>query len=130
MTAPDPLAQTHQERADLTARLASLNDELADIDERRAAIKGQIEKAQADQQSTGKYADPDWFRRAKGALRHLGVERSDVCREIGEGNRRLRELNGSLNRNTFYLAVRDVVDDVTWERVLARHNELKTEADA
>ena len=57
------------EREVLRARLVELNDELAEIDEKRAAIKGQIEKAQADRFTTGEFADPDWFRRAKGALR-------------------------------------------------------------
>lgn len=116
------------ERDALVTRLANLNDELADVDSRRAAIKGQIEKAQADRFTTGEYADPDWFRRAKGALRHLGVERAEICREIGEGNRRLRALNGSLNRDSFYLAVREVVDDGTWARIVARHEELRDTA--
>lgn len=114
-----------RERDDLQTRLAGLNDELADIDERRAAIKGQIEKAQANRHTTGEYADPDWFRRAKGALRHLGVERAEVCREIGAANRRLRELNGSLNRDAFYVAVREVVDDATWALIVARHEEIR-----
>lgn len=116
------------ERDALVTTLGQLNDDLADIDARRAAIKGQIEKAQADRFTTGEFADPDWFRRAKGALRHLGVERAEICREIGEGNRRLRALNGSLNRDVFYLAVREVVDDGTWARIVARHEELREAA--
>lgn len=64
------------ERAALQARLEQLNDDLSDIDERRAAIKGQIEKAQAD-------------------------------------------------RHTTYLAVREVVDDVTWARIVERHEEMR-----
>lgn len=116
---------TSTERDALVQRIARLQDELDDIDDRRAQIKGQIEKAQADRFMTGEHADPDWFRRAKGALRHLGVERNEVAREIGEANRKLREVNGSLNRNTFYLAVRDVVDDVTWQRIVDRHEALR-----
>lgn len=117
-------APTAATQAELTARLSRLNDELADIDDRRAAIRGQIEHAQARQRTTGEYADPDWFRRAKGALRHLGVERNDVSREIGDTNRRLREVNATVNRNTFYLAVRDTVDDATWQLIVARHQDL------
>lgn len=116
------------ERDAMRARLVELNDELGEIDERRAAIQGQIDKAKADRRTTGEYADADWFRRAKGALRHLGVERSEVCREIGEANRRIRVLNNSLNQNTFYLAVREVVDDATWQVIVARHEQLRGES--
>lgn len=113
-----------EEHAALAARLQSLNNELVEIDDKRAAIQGQIDKAHADRHATGDYADPDWYRRAKGALRHLGVERSDVCREIGEANRRIRYLNALVNRDTFRIAVRDVVDDTTWDRVVYRHQQL------
>lgn len=117
-----------QERDAVQRRLDELNDELAEIDEKRAAIKGQIEQAQAVQHATGQYADPDWFRRAKGAARHLGVERSEVCREIGDANRRLRQLNGILNQDFFGNAVRDVVDDATYQLIVSRHAQLKAEA--
>lgn len=118
------MADHFVERNRLQARLLELNDELADIDEKRAAIKGQIDQAVASRRVTGEYADADWFRRAKGADRHLGVERNDVCREIGETDRALRRLNGLLNRNTLVVAVREVVDEATWERIVARHQEL------
>lgn len=121
------MTTTVETPTDLQAHLTKLNADLSDIDDRRAAIKGQIEQAQARRQTTGERADPDWFRRAKGALRHLGVERNDLCREIGETNRRLREVNGSQNRNTFYVAVRETVDDPTWERIVYRHQQLLTE---
>lgn len=112
------------ERDRLARRLDDLKDELASIDDLRAAIKGQIEKAQADRFTTGEYADPDWFRRAKGALRHLGVERGEVCREIGEANRDLRKLNGALNQDLFRVAVQQVVDSRTWDLIVARHAAL------
>lgn len=115
------------ERDELATQVERLNDELSEIDERRAAIKGQIEKAQAEQHITGQYADADWFRRAKGALRHLGVERADVCRELGDGNRRLRALNASLNQNLFREAVIDVVGPDAFERIVARHQQLRNE---
>lgn len=122
------LTAVADDRTSLTTRLDQLNDELADIDERRAAIKGQIEKAQADHHATGEFADPDWFRRAKGALRHLGVERAEVCREIGETNRRLRALRGAQGRDLFRAAVQETVDTATWERIVARHGRLLTDA--
>lgn len=106
-------------------RIDDLNDELAEIDERRADIRGQIEKAKADRITTGVYADPDWFRRATGALRHLGVERNAAARELGEANRALRKANDRLNRDLFYEAVRAVVDALTWERIVDRHNALR-----
>ena len=118
---------TIQERDRLEARLAELNDELEEIDDRRAQIKGQIEHAQAIQLEDGTYADPDWYRRAVGACRHLGVERSQVQREIGETGRALRRVRDALNRDTFHAAVHDVVDEATWRRILDRHREM-TEA--
>lgn len=108
----------------LTARLAELNDELTDIDDRRAAIAGQIDQAKANRHATGEYADPDWFRRARGAMRHLGVERAEVERAIGTINRRLRELRGQRNRDLFRIAVMDVVDPDTYQRIADRHQEL------
>lgn len=116
---------TADDRDTLRLRVQELNDELADIDDRRAAIKGQIEKAQADRFSTGEYADPDWYRRAKGALRHLGVERSEVCRELGDSNRRLRELNAQHSRDLFHDATREMVDDATWARIIARAEQMR-----
>jgi len=121
---------TTHERDALVARIAQLQDELDDIDDRRAQIKGQIEKAQSDRHLTGEYADPDWFRRAKGAVRHLGVERNEVSRQIGEANRSLRALNNSLHRDTFYMAVRDVVDDVTFAHIVERHRAILSQAES
>jgi uncharacterized coiled-coil DUF342 family protein len=112
------------ERDTLNARLETLKDELAEIDDSRAAIKGQIEQAQTHRQITGEYADADWFRRAKGALRHLGVERNDVAREVGDVSRRLRRLNDLLSRDDFHNAVREVVDEQTYARIVDRAREL------
>lgn len=111
----------------LQDRLRQLNDELADIDERRAAIQGQIDKAHADRATTGERIDLDWIRRARGALRHLGVERSAVCRDIGEVNRQIRRANHDANKDAFYVAVREVVDDATWDRIVVRHEQIRTE---
>jgi chromosome segregation ATPase len=116
-----------QDRNATQSRLDELRDELAEVDEKRAAIKGQIEKAQHDRHVTGEYADSDWYRRAKGALRHLGIERADICREIGEVSREVRALNDQVNRNTFHRAVRDIVDDPTWALIVHRHEQLKDE---
>lgn len=118
---------TIQERTDIRSRVQELNDELNEIDENRAAIKGQIEKAKADRWTTGEFADSDWLRRATGALRHLGVERMQVCRELGEANRRLRELNNALNDSTFHQAVREVVDETTYHLIIQRHKRITAE---
>lgn len=113
------------EREALEIRQDSLKDELLDVDDRRAAIKGQLDKAKAEQWTTGEYADPDWFRRATGAVRHLGVERRDLEREIGVNGRRIRQLNDILSRDLFRLAVMETVDDRTWERITFHHAELE-----
>jgi len=112
----------------LQSRLDELKEELADIDDRRAYIKGQIEKATANRWATGEYADPDWFRRANGAHRHLGVERAEVCREIGEVGRALRAANNEASRDLFRKAVHQIVGDATMDRIIERHRELTAEA--
>ena len=112
----------------LQSRLDELKEELADIDERRADIKGQIEKATANRWATGEYADPDWFRRANGAHRHLGVERAEVCREIGEVGRALRAARNAANGDLFKQAVLQVVDNATLNRIIERHRERTAEA--
>ena len=112
----------------LQSRLDELKEELADIDERRADIKGQIDKAVAQQHIDGTYADPDWFRRANGAHRHLGVERAEVCREIGEVGRALRAARNAANTDLFKAAVLQVVDNATLNRIIDRHRELTAEA--
>lgn len=113
----------------LRARLGDLNDELVELDERRAAIQGQIDNAVAIKQATGNNADPDWFRRARGAHRHLGVERGEICTEIAETKRRIRQANNANNRDLFYKAVRDTVTPATWDLIVARHEQLRAEGD-
>jgi chromosome segregation ATPase len=115
---------TSVDREALMKRVSELSDEIEDIDARRAQIKGQLEKAQAEVHITGQYADPDWFRRAKGALRHLGVERAQACRDLGETNRALRALNATSSDNLFRVAVREVVDEATWALIVERHRDL------
>jgi len=112
-------------RDEIQAIIDELTDEMEEIDERRAAIKGQIEQAQSRVFIAGEYSDPDWFRRAKGALRHLGVERNRLNREIADHKRRLRAANIEVNKDAFYVAVREVVDDATWDLIVMRHTQLR-----
>jgi hypothetical protein len=114
-----------KEREDVTARVEALEKELLEIDENRASIAGQIEQAQANRRLGGGWADPDWYRRAQGAKRHLGVERREIEQELSHTKKRLRELNNILSRDLFQIAVRDVVDDITLQRIIDRHRELE-----
>lgn len=107
-------------------RLEMLNRELFDVRERRVCIRGKIEKAETDQR-LGVRIDLDWLRRAKGALRHLGVTEQDLLREVGDLNRAIRRATGENSSRLFAQAVREFVDDTTWDAIVTRHHQLCNE---
>lgn len=114
----------------LSEKLAELNLQLAEVDERRASIKDQLERARTEEQISGVPTDLDWLRRARSADRHFGVRRQELCREIGEVNRALRRARAAENQNLFYVAVRETVEDATWQLIVARLEALRAEAGA
>lgn len=128
MTMDKPVVEPTMEV--LTERLAQLHLELAEVDERRASIKDQLERAKTDRLTAGVEPDPDWVRRAHAADRHFGVRRQRLCVEIGEANRALKRQRATANQNLFYVAVRETVEDATWQLIVARHEALRAEAGA
>lgn len=63
-------------------RLDELLDRQGEVEREIADIKAQLETAQAHRIETGEYANPDWFRRAKAALRFRGVEHQRLQRTV------------------------------------------------
>lgn len=110
--------------AEYTAEIEAVETELADI-------RGQLEKASAHQKATGQYADPEWYRKAKAALRYRGIEhqkllqgRAALRREVNAGNvlnleRRFVEAARSiLDEDLFYAVLREA-------QGLAKHDKLE-----
>ena len=62
---------------------------LIEIEDAIAKIRTQIATADLTRQRTAKPIDPDWFHRARTALRHLNRERAEIVAR--QGGRRRRE---------------------------------------
>lgn len=73
-----------------------------DAETRLADIKGQIEKAEAEFHLTGKYADPDWYRRAKGAKRYAAIDLHEINTRLSE----LRKVEKAANVQRHAVAVK------------------------
>ena len=75
--APAPMPAT---RAEARARLIEIDDAIA-------AIRTQIAAADLKRQASRTPIDPDWFHRAKTALRHLERERAELRAAHGDAAR-------------------------------------------
>ena len=93
-------------RAEARARLIAIDDGIA-------AIRTQIGAADLKRQASRTPIDPDWFHRAKTALRHLERERAEL-REL------MITLPGPKDRLKDHIiaAVRSDYDDEAWAAVL------------
>jgi hypothetical protein len=103
---PDP---THQPatRAEARARLIEIDDTIA-------AIRTQVAAADLKRQASRTPIDPDWFHRAKTALRHLERERAELRAAMAALPRERDRL-----KDHIIAAVRPDYDDVAWSTVLA-----------
>lgn len=54
--------------------LPEVEAELARVENEIAVIKAKLDSVRAKHHATGEYTDPDWYARAKTALRFKGVE--------------------------------------------------------
>jgi hypothetical protein len=86
---------------------------LIDLDDAIAKIRTQIATADLARQSGQKPIDPDWFHRAKTALRHLTRERAELLTQ-GSGRRRREQLKDALIG-----LLRERHDPETWNGILA-----------
>lgn len=95
--------------------------QLAVLDDSIARIRTQIAAADLERQARGKKIDPDWFHRAKTALRHLQRERAEVLAEMPVGAVRKTAL-----KDAIIAVARRGHDDVSWAAVLEEARRLAT----
>ena len=99
--------------APMPATRAEARARLIEIDDAIAAIRTQIAAADLKRQASRAPIDPDWFHRAKTALRHLERERAEL-REL------MITLPGPKDRLKDHIiaVVRPEYDDEAWAMVL------------
>jgi hypothetical protein len=88
---------------------------LIEIDDAIAAIRTQIGAADLKRQASRTPIDPDWFHRAKTALRHLERERAELRAAMAALPRDRDRL-----KDRIIAVVRADYDDAGWARVLDR----------
>ena len=86
---------------------------LIDLDDAIAKIRTQIATADLARQRGHKPIDPDWFHKARTALRHLCRERAELL-ALGAGRRRRETLKDALIG-----VLRERHDPETWSAILA-----------
>jgi len=86
---------------------------LIDLDDDIAKIRTQIATADLARQRGHKPIDPDWFHRARTALRHMCRERSELLAK-GTGRRRREKLKDALIG-----VLRERHDPETWNGILS-----------
>jgi hypothetical protein len=84
-----------------------------ELDDAIAKIRTQIATADLARQRGQKPIDPDWFHRARTALRHLSRERAELLAR-GTGRRRREKLKDALIG-----VLRERHDPETWSGILA-----------
>jgi hypothetical protein len=97
----------------ITPGLPDEQRRLIDLDDDIAKIRTQIATADLARQRGHKPIDPDWFHRARTALRHLCRERSELLAK-GTGRRRREKLKDALIG-----VLRERHDPATWDNILA-----------
>lgn len=85
---------------------------LLEIEDAIARIRTQIATADFARQRGGKPMDPDWYHRARTALRHLVRERSEIIARQ-EGRRRREHM-----KDAIIAILRERHDAVAWSDVL------------
>ena len=96
---------------------------LIDLDDAIAKIRTQIATADLARQRGRKPIDPDWFHRARTALRHLSRERAELLAQ-GTGRRRREMLKDALIG-----VLRERHDPETWGGILAEAQARSERAD-
>lgn len=86
---------------------------LIELDDAIARIRTQIATADLARQRGAKPIDPDWFHRARTALRHLSRERAELLAQ-GTGRRRRETVKDALIG-----ILRERHDSETWDGILA-----------
>jgi hypothetical protein len=97
--------------------LSDAQGRLIELDDAIAKIRTQIATADLARQRGQKPIDPDWFHRARTALRHLSRERAELLAQ-GTGRRRRETFKDALIG-----VLRDRHDPETWDNILAEARE-------
>jgi hypothetical protein len=84
-----------------------------------ADVRGQLEKATAEMHITGVYADPDWFRKAKAALRYMGAEHQVLLKERAALKKQLQSQDSVSFERHFMAAAKAVLDDAMYSSLLS-----------
>ncbi len=92
---------------------------LAALDDNIARIRTQIAAADLERQAKGKRIDPNWFHRAKTALRHLQRERAEVLATSPAPAMRKVALKDAIIE-----VVRRNHDEASWAAILAEAHRL------
>ena len=106
MTNAAPAAATSPGLPDDQRRLIELDDDIA-------KIRTQIATADLARQRGARPIDPDWFHRARTALRHLSLERAELLAQ-STGRRRREKLKDALIG-----VLRERHDPETWSGILS-----------
>lgn len=112
--------------ADAAATAPAMPDDrarLIEIEDAMAKIRTQIATADLARQRTAKPIDPDWFHRARTALRHLNRERAEIVARQAGGRRR------DQLKDAIIAVLRERHDPAAWAGVLAEAK-LRTEVEA
>lgn len=84
------------------------------LDEEIARIKAQLELADLNRREFGEMADPDWYRRAKYALRIKGIRVQAIQTELAE-----RKGEHRISLETRFIEVaRDELDKEVFENIM------------
>ena len=92
---------------------AAIRTRLVEIDDAIAAIRAQIGTADLDRQATRRKIDPQWFHRAKTALRHLRRERAELLATTSAAATRKDSLKDSI-----IAVLRERHDPEAWSRIM------------
>ena len=112
---PDLPTEPPASRAEARARITMVDDSIA-------AIRAQVAAADMKRQAGARF-DPDWFHRAKTALRHLRRERAELVAQAAA-------LPGPKDqlKDRIISVVREEYDDEAWARVLEAARSTAAEA--
>ena len=95
------------------AALSDVRAQILELDDAIANIRTQIATADLKRQAGVRPIDPDWFHRAKSALRHLQRTRAELTASLG-ASRKDRFKNAVID------VLRERHDEDSWREVLAQ----------
>lgn len=95
------------------------------------SIKDQLETARSEFRRTGKYADPDWYRKANSALKFKQRDHQNVLLELSIRNNRRKENNASNFNNVFVQVAEETLDNDTFVLIrMETKNRIEAEDEA